>query len=99
RNISNSLMTVAPSYLEGATYLQRRTSPWEGVDPELSNEWLRPDRVSLSKPAVAIVAVREPFYPGAGNLLTSLGWTALGDTITLNYVADPAQLTLYAGLV
>ena len=101
RNIQNSLMTSAPSVLEGAIYLERRTYAWSGLEgiAELSEDWLRADRVSLSKSAVAVVAVREPFYPGAGSLLSSLGWTPLDESITLAYYEDPAQLVLYAGLV
>lgn len=104
RNISNSLMTSAPDFLDGAIYLQRRNN-FTARCPELdgigeqSQEWLRPNRVSLSDDAVVIVAVRESFYPGAGALLSGLGWTPTGETISLAYVGDPAQLTLYAGLV
>jgi hypothetical protein len=104
RNISNSLMTAAPSYLNDSIYLQRR-SDFINLYPELngigetSQEWLRPDRVTISQPAVVVAAVREDDYPGAGALLESLGWTALGQTITLGYVAGVANLELYAGLV
>lgn len=101
RNISNSLMTSAPDFLQNAIYLQRRNASCaelEGIG-ELSQEWLRPNRVSLSDDAVVFVAIREPFYPGASALLSSLGWTPTGETISLAYHNDPAELTLYAGLV
>ncbi|MBI2823069.1 MAG: hypothetical protein HYX69_00095 [Planctomycetia bacterium] len=104
RNISNSLMTAAPSYLNDSIYLQRR-SDFINLFPELngigetSQEWLRPNRVTVSQPAVVVAAVREDDYPGAGALLENLGWTALGQTATLGYVAGVANLQLYAGLV
>lgn len=104
RNISNSLMTAAPSYLDESIYMQRRSN-FTDLCPELngigetSSEWLRANRVTVSEPAVVIAAVREQFYPGAGALLTSLGWTPLGDTITLNYVSGVADIPLYAGLI
>lgn len=104
RNISNSLMTEAPDYLDGAIYLQRRSNmvnlcpELDGIG-EVSQDWLRDNRVSVSKEAVVVAAVREEYYPGAGALLTGLGWTPLNETITLNYVAGVAQLPLYAGLV
>ena len=104
RNISNSLMTSAPSYLNGSIYLQRR-SDFVNLYPqlvgigEMSQEWLRPDRVTISEPAVVVAAVREGDYPGAGALLEGLGWTPLGQTITLGYVAGVANLQLYACLV
>jgi hypothetical protein len=103
-NISNSLMTAAPSFLDGSTYLQRRSDfvnnyqQYYGIG-ETSQEWLRENRVTISQPAVVIAAVREDYYPGAGALLDSLGWTSLGQTITLNYYIGAAQLSLYAGLV
>jgi hypothetical protein len=103
-NISNSLMTAAPSFLDGSNYLQRRSDfvnnyqQYYGIG-ETSQEWLRANRVTISQPAVVIVAVREDYYPGAGALLDSLGWTSLSQTITLNYYIGAAQLSLYAGLV
>ena len=87
RNISNSLMIGAPAYLDDSIYLQRRTNftdlcpELDGI-AELAQEWLRPNRVSLSKEAVVIVAVREEFYPGAGAALSQLGWTPLVDSIS-----------------
>ncbi len=103
-NISNSLMTAAPSYLNGSLYLQRRsefTTNFQSLNgiAEVSQDWLRPDRVSISGPAVVVAAVPESFYPGAASLLTGLGWTSLGDTITLGYVDGVTQLSLFAGLV
>ncbi len=104
RNISNSLMTAAPSYLDGSIFLQRR-SDFVNLYPELngigetSQEWLRAGRVTLNQSAVVVAAMREDEYPGAGSLLTSLGWHALGDTITLGYNSGVAHLALYAGLV
>lgn len=103
RNISNSLMTAAPSYLDQSVYLQRRSNmdlcPQLIGIGEISTDWLRPDRVSVSGPAVVIAAVSEQLYPGAGALLSSLGWTPLNDTIRLNYVVGATNLPLYAGLV
>ncbi len=104
RNISNSLMTAAPDYLDESIYMQRRSN-FTDFCPELngigetSSEWLRANRITVSEPAIVIAAVREQFYPGAGALLTSLGWTPLGDTITLNYVSGVANVPLYAGLI
>ncbi len=104
RNISNSLMTAAPSYLNDSIYLQRRSN-FTNLYPELngigetSQQWLHADRVTVSEPAVVVAAVRESVFPGAGALLTSLGWTALGQTITMGYYAGAADLQLYAGLV
>lgn len=103
RNISNSLMTDAPSFLDQAIYLQRRTGfnlcpELTGIG-EVSEEWLRPNRVSLSKDAVVIAAVREDLYAGAAALLFGSSWTALGETITLDYVEGVADIPLYSGLV
>ena len=104
RNISNSLMTAAPSFLDDSIYLQRRTN-FVSLFPELngigetSQEWLRPNRVNISGAGVVVAAVREGEYPGGGALLTGLGWTPLNQTITMNYVAGTAHLALYAGLV
>ena len=103
-NISNSLMTAAPSYLDDAIYLQRRSNftsnytQYNGIG-ETSQEWLRADRVSINQEAVVVVAVRESVFPGAGEFLTGLGWTAIGQTITMGYNTAPANLQLYAGLV
>lgn len=103
QNISNSLMTAEPAFLDDALFLRRRTDnnlcpELEGIS-ELSREWLRPNRVTISEAAVVVAAVREDFYPGAASLLTGLGWTALGETITLDYVDGVADIPLYAGLV
>jgi len=104
RNISNSLMTAAPAYLDDAVYLQRRQN-FTDLCPELngigetSSEWLRHDRVTLSADAVVVAAVREDFYPGSQALLESLGWRPLGETITLGYVDGIGHLPLYAGLI
>ncbi|HEY4307904.1 MAG TPA: PEP-CTERM sorting domain-containing protein [Pirellulales bacterium] len=103
-NISNSLMTAAPSFLDGSIYLQRRSefttnyTELNGIG-ETSEEWLRSNRVTISTSAVVITAVREDTNPGAGALLTSLGWTPLDQTITLAYYSGTAHLDLYAGLV
>ncbi|HEY1600094.1 MAG TPA: hypothetical protein VGG64_10855 [Pirellulales bacterium] len=104
RNISNSLMTAAPNYLDGSIYLQRRTDYVDNYRElagigETAQDWLRPNRVTISESAVVLVAVRDADYPGAGSLLTSLGWTSLGDTITMGYYSGAVQLSLYAGLV
>ena len=67
-NISNSLMTAAPSYLDDAIYLQRRSNftsnytQYNGIG-ETSQEWLRADRVSINQEAVVVVAVRESVFP------------------------------------
>ena len=104
RNISNSLMTSAPSFLAGTIYVQRRQN-YTNAYPELngiaeqSQDWLRPNRISLSEDAVVYVAVRESFFPGAGAYLANLGWSPVGQTISLGYYQDPAVLNLYAGLV
>ncbi|CAK9052771.1 Na(+)/H(+) antiporter [Durusdinium trenchii] len=103
QNISNSLMTDEPAFLDDALFLRRRTDnnlcpELEGIS-ELSQEWLRPNRVSISEAAVVVAAVREDLYPGAASLLTGLGWTALGETITLGYVDGVADIPLYAGFV
>jgi hypothetical protein len=104
RNISNSLMIAAPEYLDDAIYLQRRTEFFsrcpdlEGIG-EPSCEWLRSDRVSISDAAIVVAAVREDIFPGAEELLTSLGWTPLGATITLDYVTGDELIPLYAGLI
>lgn len=103
RNIENSLMTAAPSYLDNSVYIQRRSNM--NLCPELigigeiSTDWLRPDRVTVSGPAVVVAAVSEQMYPGSGALLASLGWTPLGDTIRLGYVVGPTDIPLYAGLI
>lgn len=103
RNISNSYMTQAPSFLDGATYLQRRSDtnlcPDLAGIAELSMEWLRPDRVSLSAPAVVVVAVNELSYPNAGALLKDVHWSALDSQIHIEYNEAPRDLKLYAGLV
>jgi hypothetical protein len=103
RNISNSLMIEAPAFLNGSTYLQRRSDTnlcpdWAGI-AELSTEWLRPNRVDLATPAVIVVAVNEQAYPTAGSLLLSQNWTALNSQVLIDYYEAPRQLTLYAGLV
>jgi hypothetical protein len=103
RNIQGSLMTAAPSYLDDSIFLRRRTN--ENLCPELigigetSQQWLRSDRVSVSQSAVIIAAASDQFFPGAGSLLTGLGWMSLGDTIRLNYNAGPLNIPLYAGLI
>ncbi len=103
-DISNSLMTAEPIYLNEAIYLTRRTN-FVNLCPELdgigevSHEWLRPNRVTLSEDAVVVAAVRENRYPGAESLLTGLGWTLLPDTITIDYSSGALDLPLYAGLL
>lgn len=103
QNISNSLMTDEPDFLNNAIFLRRRTDhnlcpELEGIG-ELSQEWLRPNRVTLSEDAVVVAAVRENRYPGAESLLTGLGWTLLPETITIDYSSGALDLPLYAGLL
>jgi hypothetical protein len=104
RDISNSLMTDAPAYLDDALYGQRRTNfvnlcpDLDGIG-ETSQEWIGQNRYNLSEEAVVIAAVREDVFDGAQDLLTALGWTLLEDTITMDYVAGVADIPLYAGLL